>query len=390
MQLRQAMRARDPSEDHRTATPLELFFDLTFVVAVAQAAAGLHHGLVDGHASDVLLTYPAVFFAIWWAWMNFTWFASAYDTDDAIYRIAVLVQMAGVLVLAAGVPRIMEDGDFGVGVAGYVIMRLALVAQWLRAAAAHPEGRTCALRYAVGITACQLMWIARLTLDGNAGIVSFVVLVAAELAVPIWAERAGRTTWHPGHIAERYGLFTIIVLGESVLSATVGVQVALDGDVPLTDLLTVIVGGLLIVFSMWWHYFDLPAERLVERVRETFEEHLSAPFLWGYGHYFVFGAAAAVGAGLAVAVDQVQHHSVLTDTQAGLTVTVSAVVYLVALWALHHPYKRPGVARDVAPPVAVVLILASSFTSEPVLLTGVVLASLVVISVVSYSQPATR
>ena len=104
----------------------------------------------------------------------------------------------------------------------------------------------------------------------------------------------------------------------------------------------------------------------------------------------VFGAAAAVGAGLAVAVDQVQQDSILTDTQAGLTVTVSAVVYLVVLWALHYPYKRPGVARDIAPPIAIVLILASSFTPEPVLLTGVVLASLVVISVVSYSQPATR
>ena len=71
---------------------------------------GLHHGLVEGHvARRRSSAFPLVFFAIWWAWMNFTWFASAYDTDDVPYRIAVFVQMTGVLVLAAGVPRAFED-----------------------------------------------------------------------------------------------------------------------------------------------------------------------------------------------------------------------------------------------------------------------------------------
>src|ERR1041385_5473211 len=135
MQLHVPMTGRDPGQEHRAATPLELFFDLTFVVAVAQWASGLHHGLVEGHARDVLVGFPLVFFGIWWAWMNFTWFASAYDTDDAIYRLATLVQLSGALVLAAGVPRALTDHDFGVATLGYVIMRLALVAQWLRAAA---------------------------------------------------------------------------------------------------------------------------------------------------------------------------------------------------------------------------------------------------------------
>ena len=75
--------------------------------------------------------------------------------------------------------------------------------------------------------------------------------------------RAGRpTAWHPRHIAERYGLFTIIVLGESVLSATVAVQAALDAGGPFSDLVTTAIGGLLIVSSMWWIYFDQPVERL--------------------------------------------------------------------------------------------------------------------------------
>ncbi|MQA98293.1 MAG: low temperature requirement protein A, partial [Streptosporangiales bacterium] len=89
-----------------------MLFDLCFVVAVAQAAAELHHGLAEVHVGPALLGYVLVFFAIWWAWMNFTWFASAYDTDDVPYRVLTLVQIAGVLVLAAGVPDAFLHYDF--------------------------------------------------------------------------------------------------------------------------------------------------------------------------------------------------------------------------------------------------------------------------------------
>jgi low temperature requirement protein LtrA len=266
------MAPRDPGEPHRSATPLELFFDLTFVVAVAEASATMHHLLVDGHAGDALLAYPMVFFAIWWAWMNFTWFASAYDPDDAAYRVAVLVQMAGVLVFAAGVPRFLEDLDPGVAVLGYVIMRVGLIAQWLRAAAQHPEGRPCALRYAAGIAVCQVGWIAVVVLTDELWVPAFLVLAALELAVPAWAERDARTNWHPGHIGERYGLFTLIVLGESVLAATIAVQTALDEGRALSDLLTTAAGGFLVVAGMWWAYFEQPRDELLARARQAFSD----------------------------------------------------------------------------------------------------------------------
>src|SRR5690606_34541552 len=81
--------------------PLELFFDLTFVVAVGRAADSLHHELAVDHVATALAAFAATFFAVWWAWMNFTWFASAHDSDDVAFRLLALVQMAGVLVLAA-------------------------------------------------------------------------------------------------------------------------------------------------------------------------------------------------------------------------------------------------------------------------------------------------
>lgn len=102
------MRARDPHEAHRAATPLELLFDLCFVVAIAQVAARLHHAIAEHHVVAAIPAFLMVFFAIWWAWMNFTWFASAYDTDDAPYRVNVLLQIAGVLAIAAGVPRAFD------------------------------------------------------------------------------------------------------------------------------------------------------------------------------------------------------------------------------------------------------------------------------------------
>src|SRR5687767_15613860 len=141
MQLHVRMAGRDPAQPHRSATPLELFFDLTFVVAIAQAAEALHHGLVDGHGGEAVAGFPMVFFGIWWAWMNFTWFASSYDTDDIPYRLLVFVQMTGALIIASGVEPVFRDHDLTVTVIGYVVMRVAGVAQWLRAVRSDPDHR---------------------------------------------------------------------------------------------------------------------------------------------------------------------------------------------------------------------------------------------------------
>jgi low temperature requirement protein LtrA len=390
IRIRAPLSARDPDEPNRTATPLELFFDLTFVVAIAQAANSLHHGFADGHASDVLITYPMVFFAIWWAWMNFTWFASAYDTDGVAYRLLVFVQIAGVLVLAAGAPRAMDERDFGVAVLGYVIMRVGLVANWLRAAAADPGMRQCCRRYAAGVVACQLGWIGLFALPDGLWLPGFVVLAACELAVPVWAERVGVTPWHPRHIAERYGLFTIIVLGESVLAASFAVQGALDAGDKLAELGAIAFGGLLTVFAMWWVYFDQPAEHVVERARRGLSDTPRAAFLWGYGHYVVFASAAATGAGIALAVDQAAGHSALSDPQAALAVTIPVCAYLLAVWALHARDKQPGPLRSFAVPVSATLVLASTLTPEPVLVTGIVMAGLVAVAVVVHDRETER
>ena len=209
--LASPMRGRDAAELARGATPLELFFDLVVVVAVALAAERLHHAIVERVGLASLLSYALVFLAIWLAWVNFTWFASAYDTDDVVYRLGVLVIMTGALVLAAGVPLVFDQRDFRLVVTGYVIMRLALVTQWIRVAIDNAPRRGAALRFAVGVTACQVGWLS-LVVVPQLWPLAWGVLLPIELLIPAWAERAARTPFHPEHITERYGLFMIIVL----------------------------------------------------------------------------------------------------------------------------------------------------------------------------------
>ncbi|WP_182442556.1 low temperature requirement protein A [Streptacidiphilus sp. PB12-B1b] len=345
------MLPRSRGEEHRASTPLELFFDLCFVVAVSQAGSQLAHALAAGHPGKGISGYLLVFFAIWWAWVNFTWFASAYDTDDVAYRVATLVQITGALILAAGVPRLF-DGDRAVGVLGYVVMRCALVAQWLRAAHANTGApRTVALRYACGVSCVQVGWVVLLFLPHGVQTALLPVLIVAELAVPPLAERHERTSWHPEHIAERYGLFTLIVLGESVSAATIAVQSALDEHDALRGLLPIAAGGLLICFAAWWIYFARPVHEYLGSNRQA--------FLWGYGHYLVLLSAAAIGAGLEVAVEHAVGSSGISARAAAAVVTVPTAVYLFSVWAMHSRYTKRGAAQAVLPTASVAVLAAT-------------------------------
>ncbi|MEV0697523.1 low temperature requirement protein A [Saccharopolyspora sp. NPDC050389] len=364
--LRRPMVARDPAEQHRVATPLELLFDLCFVAAVGQAAVQLHHGLAEGHFAEYGIGYLMVFFAIWWAWMNFTWFASAYDTDDVAYRALTLLQMAGVLVLAAGVPAAFHDYDFTIVTIGYVVMRVAMVAQWLRAARQHPEGRAAALRYAGGVTVVQIGWILRLALPHPWAEAGFAALVLAELAVPAFAEKRRQTAWHPHHIAERYGLFTIIVLGEVVLAVTAAIQEDVADGGWSAELLEIGFGGLLMIFAMWWIYFKHSA---VEQLRDS----KRAPLAWGYGHYLVFAAIAAVGAGLEVAIDANAHEAHVSTVAAALTVAIPLIVYLVTTAALHSQMADAGPPVLVLTAVGCALLVAVALLADRLTISGSVL-----------------
>jgi len=369
---RRRMSPRDPHEPHRASTPLELLFDLCFVVAIAQLAVRLHHAIGHDHAVAAIPAFGMVFFAIWWAWMNFTWFASAYDVDDTPYRLLVFVQMAGVLTIAAGVPRAFDHTDFSLVTAGYSIMRVAQIAQWLRAAG-DPKTRPTARRYALVLALAQLGWIGAAFLPFSLWPFAAAVLVPAELLVPLWAERPHPTPWHSHHIAERYGLLTLIVLGESVLAATLAIQTALDDGHFSPALLGLAIGGLVILFSLWWLYFDVPAQTYLRSNRDS--------FIWGYGHFIVFGAAAAVGAGLALAVDALTEHpgqaAHVPLHVAGLAVAIPAALFVLSVWVIHLRPLRCGPGWLIAFAATAALLIGAAFTPWPIPAIALLLAALV-------------
>jgi low temperature requirement protein LtrA len=378
-QLTRPLQARATTEEHRAATPLELLFDLCFVVAVAQASASLHHAVAQDHVRQAVVGFTMVFFAIWWAWMNFTWFASAYDNDDVAYRVTVFVQIAGALILAAGVPRAFDERDFGLATLGYAVMRIGLVTQWLRASRHDPSRCQTCRRYALGISLCMVGWGGLLLLPDSWALAGWLVMVPLELAVPLWAERPEPTTWHPHHIAERYGLFTLIVLGESILAATMAVQTAIDAGEDLAPVLAVAGGGLLIVASLWWIYFAQPTETVVDRARLNFDDGVARfSFIWGYGHLAVFAAVAAVGAGIAVAADQATHHAEISARGAALAVAIPVALFMLSDWAVLGRHKERTRVGILSSPLAAMLVLVVAVATSSVLAIGVVIAGTVV------------
>ena len=362
------------AESHRVASPLELLFDLVFVVAVSQASVNLHHLISDGHAGQGVLSYLMVFFAVWWAWVNFPWFASAFDTDDWLYRSMTILQMGGVLVLAAGVHDAMVSFDYTIVTWGYVIMRLALVGQWVRAAVSDPASRATALTFAIGVTAVQVLWVVRLALDGPWLFWSFFVLMGLELLVPVIGESRGRTSWHPHHISERYGLFTLLLLGESLLASATAIFDALGEGEHVEDLFWLAASGLIITAGMWWIYFARESADRLGDFRSGFE--------FGYLHYVVFAAAGAVSAGVEVELDEIVGHTEISPTVAGLSLTLPVAIFILSVWVLLlRPRLRPWASAVVLVCAALVALAGLLPHVEYVAVAALVVAIVVVLEV---------
>jgi low temperature requirement protein LtrA len=179
-------------------------------------------------------------------------------------------------------------------------------------------------------------------------------------------------------------LFTIIVLGECVLAATTAIQAALVSAGVSGALIAVSIGGLLLVFAMWWSYFKMPAA--IGQLRE-----LRWQIAWGYGHYFIFAAVAALGAGLQVAADAVTDPAHLPAIPAALTVAVPTAIYLIGIAVLH---RRRRSWRDMSRlAIAALLVVAMALTAGvlgvpiAVLGIGVLVGCVVAVNVVAGRAP---
>jgi low temperature requirement protein LtrA len=387
---RRRFSGRDPDEAHRASTPLELLYDLTIVVAFGTAAEELAHYVAEAHYGAGIAGFAFAAFAVSWAWVNYSWFASAYDTDDWVFRLATMVQMAGVIVITLGLSPLFASIDEGgtidntVLVAGYVVMRVALVFLWWQVWRHDAERRPAARTYLISIGAAQVGWVvlAAVGLPVVPTFAAVIALIAVEFAGPYIAERKVRTPWHPHHIAERYGLLVIISLGEVILGTVVSVDAVVHGEAGWSvDAALLLIAGVGLAFGCWWMYFAVPWAQPLVRHRER-------AFRFGYGHIVIFAALAAIGGGLHVAAFDLEGEAEIGAVATVLSVAIPFAVYAGVFYGLYslllrtHDALHLGLLAATAALLALSVGLAAAGASVAVCL--LVLALAPAVTVVGY------
>jgi low temperature requirement protein LtrA len=195
------------------------------------------------------------------------------------------------------------------------------------------------------------------------GMAVFVV----EFLVPVWAEKAGRTAFHRHHIVERYGLLTIIVLGEVLLAVAMTFGSLFQGAADL-HLIKIGVVAMIVVFSYWWIYFAEPQHLVKDGFAQT--------FVWGYGHLFIFASIALMGAGLAAQFDLLTGHSKAAPKVVGWFIGGPLAMALLALWVVRDRYMALGARRFALPVGAVAVLTATALTPEPLIFAALMVAIL--------------
>jgi low temperature requirement protein LtrA len=290
----------DISEASRRATWLELFFDLVFVVAIAQLANNLHKNpSLPGFSGFVMLFIP-----IWWAWIGATFYANRFDVDDVGNRILTGVQMLAISALAINVHDGLGDSSIGFALA-YVVIRVMLIFQYLRVAQNIPAARSIATWYAFGFAIAAVLWFVSTFVPLPFRLAFWLLGIVIDFVTPLSASHLqGRLLPDFEHLPERFGLFVIIVLGEAIVAVVNGVT---QKEWQFMSV-TFAVLGFAIAFSLWWIYFEnvgsaaLRAAGAAQKVRIL--------QVWLYGHLPLVIGITAMGVGV--------KHVIMSDPMSGL------------------------------------------------------------------------
>ncbi len=315
---------------HRSATWLELFYDLAFVVVVAV----LGQRLLDHVSWSALATFTGYFALLWWLWASHTFYADRYDTDDLVYRLLATAQMLAVLVIAAS----LTEGPAGSTVAfsaGYATARLVLLALYLRVYRHVAETRHLVGGYLVGFGIAASLWTASIFVPEPARFALWAVAFTIDLATPWFVRRQqAAVPLDVSHLPERFGLFTILVLGESLAAVMNGLR---HLDWAIGPLLAAAV-GVGVATTLWWLYFD-NAEGSVVRRRDT-DTRTWRPTTWIYTHLPLAAALAALGVALEHAVAESTHDHLDQAHRwllVGTVMVALCAMVLIQLASLTHP-----------------------------------------------------
>ena len=342
------LRARSTGETGRRVTWLELFFDLIFVAAVGQVAEPLRHEF----ALAELVRFTPLFILIWWAWMGHTVFSTRFDTDDVIQRLLTFVQIFAVAAMAANAKDALDSRSSAGFAAAYAAVRFVLVAQYVRARHVS-DARALTLRYGTGHGTAALLWLVSALTPAPARFWIWALAFALDLGTPWLAVRHSvKVPPDAAHLPERFGLFTLILLGESVVAVMQGME-SQEGWPP--DAAASAILGMGVLFLICWWYFDgasAAGEQPVRNRREAIRFHI-----WSYAHFPLYLGIIVAGVGVQRSVTAASRHAL--SSQESLIFAGAAVLMMLAMGAIDAASAaRPADSKRLATHLAVASALA--------------------------------
>lgn len=317
-------------EGKRSATWLELFYDLAFVVAVAVLAGRL----LDEISLAGVASFFGYFALLWWLWASHTYYADRYDTDDLVYRLLAAAQMVAVVVIASS----LAPGDASSSTAfafGYAAARILLLVMYARAYYHVIETRQLVRGYLIGFGLASVLWTASALVPENARFALWAVALSIDLATPwIMRQEQARAPLDVSHLLERFRLFTILVLGESISAVVAGLS-----HVSWSPVSTVTAAlGIGVATAVWWLYFDNARGSVVRRrpsARRTWR-----PTGWIYTHLPLAASLTAMGVAIELAVAEASHGHMPSEARWLLVGSVAACFAALAL--IQYASMAPG------------------------------------------------
>jgi low temperature requirement protein LtrA len=315
-------------QGERHATWLELFFDLVFVISIAEVA----HTLEDYRTLADFLGTAGLFVAVWWAWVGYTVYADRFDTDDVAHRVLVLAGMLAVIAMALSVHDALHGGSARFALAFVAVRGIVLLLNARAHRHAAPARPLLNLFLAAFSTGAAL-WLLSVFVPEPARYVLWGVALVIELSAP-WVGRRQivKAPVHASHLVERFGLFTLIVLGESVVRVAQGAANVSDWTAAT---LAAAGGGFLIVAGLWWLYFD--------RIDEGAVRSVLRGLVWNYTHLPLLAGLVSVAVGTEYAISDAAGGQLERSTTAALG--GGTALYLLSTVVIGLAVRRGGDRR---------------------------------------------
>jgi low temperature requirement protein LtrA len=372
-----------------SASRLELFFDLAYVLVVLELATTFLHDL-SWHG---LGTFVTLYVALWFSWVGYTLYANRFDTDDVVFRIAKLaatLAIAGCAASASSATSSFSTPFAACFLLGRIILLLLLARAWRHV----PEARPTITVYLGSTGVSGALWAVSMGTAGTVRLLLWIAAVATDAAGPVLAtRREDRAPLHMEHLPERFGLLVILVLGEAVGGAATGVHDAGWAAPSITLGIT----GFVIAAALWWNYFDITAEHSEQELHDgedtdpagggaaTDERH----DLFVYGHLPLTAGIVIAGVGIE---DLVLHPDAPLPSAGGWTLACGLMLYLVGTALILGGTRRTWRAIWPWPSLALPIIAVAPLPRHdtPMLLVGALAAVTVSLAIVGTTHRGSR